>query len=133
MTAWMFGDPHIQTLDGRTYTFNGHGEYILLKIEDTFQIQCRTQRATKKDGTLSEATVFSGCVVKTDDAWLQVEINANKSGIYLRAGDNKTSFDDYTEPFNTQGNSFNVLKDSFRLSRDNKTLVTSFSSSGIYA
>ena len=30
-SAWAWGDPHITTLDGRTYTFNGWGEYILLE------------------------------------------------------------------------------------------------------
>ena len=27
----MFGDPHFQTLDGRNFTFNGIGEYILVQ------------------------------------------------------------------------------------------------------
>lgn len=29
--AFAFGDPHLTTLDGREYSFNGHGEYWLLK------------------------------------------------------------------------------------------------------
>lgn len=31
----MFGDPHIRTLDGQEFTFNGHGEYTLIQITDT--------------------------------------------------------------------------------------------------
>jgi len=27
----MFGDPHLITLDGNTYTFNGWGEYVLTR------------------------------------------------------------------------------------------------------
>ena len=30
--AWGWGDPHITTLDGGTYTFNGWGEYVLLQV-----------------------------------------------------------------------------------------------------
>ena len=34
LTAWGWGDPHITTLDGRGYTFNGWGEYTLLHSHD---------------------------------------------------------------------------------------------------
>ena len=29
--AQLRGDPHITTIDGVAYTFNGHGEFILLE------------------------------------------------------------------------------------------------------
>eukprot|EP00731_Ephydatia_muelleri_P009511 Em0005g97a len=32
--TWGWGDPHITTLDGRGYTFNGWGEYTLLQSQD---------------------------------------------------------------------------------------------------
>ena len=31
----LIGDPHITTLDGRTYIFNGLGEYRLLEVDAT--------------------------------------------------------------------------------------------------
>ena len=34
-TGRMWGDPHFGTLDGDTYTFNGHGEYTYLAISNT--------------------------------------------------------------------------------------------------
>jgi hypothetical protein len=30
-TVFSFGDPHIDTLDGLQYTFNGWGEYTMIK------------------------------------------------------------------------------------------------------
>ena len=54
--AWGRGDPHITTLDGGQYTFNGWGEYILILLnESDFMIQCRTQLVVN-----STATQFSG-------------------------------------------------------------------------
>ncbi|XP_069755212.1 fibrillin-1-like [Narcine bancroftii] len=56
-----FGDPHVVTLDGVKYTFNGLGEFILLTVKDengtvTFSLQGRTLRAG--ENRTSEATNF---------------------------------------------------------------------------
>ncbi|XP_058411530.1 mucin-4 isoform X1 [Diceros bicornis minor] len=43
--AWMFGDPHITTLDGANYTFNGLGDFLLVQAQDgksSFLLQGRT-------------------------------------------------------------------------------------------
>ncbi|XP_045707167.1 mucin-4 isoform X3 [Phyllostomus hastatus] len=43
--AWMFGDPHITTLDGANYTFNGLGDFLLVRARDgnsSFLLQGRT-------------------------------------------------------------------------------------------
>jgi len=39
-----WGDPHFQTQDGLNYTFNGLGEYWMVK-SDSFELQARTDRA----------------------------------------------------------------------------------------
>ncbi|KAB0373746.1 hypothetical protein FD755_014002, partial [Muntiacus reevesi] len=33
-SAWMVGDPHITTLDGVNYTFNGLGDFLLVRTQD---------------------------------------------------------------------------------------------------
>lgn len=118
-------------MDNRTYTFNGHGEYVLVRIQTAgFEIQSRTERAEKTDGTASEATIFTGFAIQATGAWLQVEINNNKTGINLFAGSSKTSWADYTADFYSEGNSFSYVTDKLSMSRDNKTLVTSFADTG---
>lgn len=59
-SGWGFGDPHFTTLDGRSYTFNGWGEYILLDIDDSISIQARTELVPN-----TQATQFSAIAVGT--------------------------------------------------------------------
>ena len=61
----MLGDPHFATIDGLGYTFNGVGEYVLLK-SPTFQLQCRTVRALDENGTSANASVFGAFSAKDD-------------------------------------------------------------------
>ena len=59
-TAWGWGDPHITTLDDRTYTFNGWGEYTLLEPASNktqFVLQGRT--APVNESVSNSATQFS--------------------------------------------------------------------------
>ncbi|XP_062901651.1 uncharacterized protein LOC134345238 [Mobula hypostoma] len=59
--GFFFGDPHVVSLDGVKYTFNGLGEFILLNSKDendtvVFRLQGRTIRAG--ENRTSEATNF---------------------------------------------------------------------------
>ena len=46
-----FGDPHIVTTDGLSYTFNGEGEYLFTRIGDNETvIQARTERVKLSEG-----------------------------------------------------------------------------------
>ena len=48
----LWGDPHILTSDGLSYTFNGLGEYLFTKIgENDTVIQARTERVVLDDGS----------------------------------------------------------------------------------
>ncbi|XP_074632006.1 uncharacterized protein LOC141890434 isoform X2 [Acropora palmata] len=74
--APVFGDPHVITLDGRNYTFNGLGEYTMINVKDNFfQLQARTKVA-KGGGT---ATVFSAAVAKEQNASI-VQCNLKEEG-----------------------------------------------------
>ena len=65
-TAWGIGDPHITTLDGRGYTFNGWGEYVLLEYvpegstNAKFVMQARTTSVDETNP--NAATQFSAFV-----------------------------------------------------------------------
>ena len=73
ITAWAIGDPHIVTLDGLNYTFNGLGEYTFIDVASGFfKVQSRTCRA-KGDGT---ATVFCACAARGhNSSTVQVDLN----------------------------------------------------------
>ena len=45
-------------MDGRSYTFNGLGEYVMTRITGHFELQARTALATGNT-TNSTATIFS--------------------------------------------------------------------------
>ena len=57
LLARTFGDPHLVSLDGTEYTFNGHGEFILAQsLDDSLIIQVRLTEALRSndsDQTLS--------------------------------------------------------------------------------
>ncbi|XP_068262633.1 mucin-4 [Nyctibius grandis] len=54
--AGAFGDPHITTLDGLTYTFNGLGDFVLLLASDA-RTSFTLHRRTARTGT-AQATNF---------------------------------------------------------------------------
>lgn len=87
--AGMFGDPHITTLDGKLYTFNGYGEYTLLKINTsttTFELQARTELAAAQNGGKSNATVFSAFVARDQTGTnMQVEMSHDKKSMVIKA------------------------------------------------
>jgi len=63
--ATTFGDPHIITLDGVEYTFNGYGEYhILLVAGPDFNLQGRMQPLINEDGSVARATVYKAFAMK---------------------------------------------------------------------
>ena len=79
--AFTFGDPHIRTLDGHTYTFNGIGDYVLFSVKNSteFIIHSRMSKvkvAQNSSLTESRATVFSAFAMSTDQGAL-VELYLN--------------------------------------------------------
>jgi len=84
----IMGEPHFGTSDGLRYTFNGLGEYWLLKSSST-EIQVRTDRAWNSTNQPSiTGTVFSGVVgrawykesnVTVSSAVVHVEMPADRT------------------------------------------------------
>ena len=62
------GDPHFTTIDGRRYTFNGLGEYVLLRTNiSDIEFQGRTTLAPN-----SGATIFSAFALREGDDIVEV-------------------------------------------------------------
>ena len=85
--AFTFGDPHIRTLDGYTYTFNGIGDYILFSVKNSteFIIHSRMSKAKVSENSSladSGATVFSGIAMTADQGAL-VELYLNVTSKYI--------------------------------------------------
>ena len=60
-SALIWGDPHFITLDNKSFTFNGLGEYTMVAIDDgTFELQARTKRTSGR----GLGTVFSAAAAK---------------------------------------------------------------------
>ncbi|XP_073483821.1 mucin-like protein [Aquarana catesbeiana] len=100
--GFFYGDPHINTLDGLRYTFNGLGEFILTNAKDendtvVFRLQGRTARAG--NGT-SYATNFVALAASTsygDQIQWSLK-NANETtvsynGTFIELSDNLTYVD----------------------------------------
>ncbi|XP_071951342.1 sushi domain-containing protein 2-like [Antedon mediterranea] len=70
------GDPHILTLDGLAYTFNGHGEYVLIDaLGGLFEMQGRTE-PIKNGTTPIKATRFTAIAAKfNNDTMVHVALN----------------------------------------------------------
>ena len=78
--ARAFGDPHIVTLDGYKYTFNGKGEFILVEtMGEGVTLQGRMVEAQKDNNsnqTISGGTVFGAFVAKESNSdTVQFELN----------------------------------------------------------
>ena len=88
-TAFVFGDPHLVTLDHIKYTFNGKGEFTLIEaVDGSFTVQGRMVEATGNDSNAVSATVFSAIAAKqsTSDT-VQFQLSTFKGIITLINGE----------------------------------------------
>ncbi|KAK7092485.1 hypothetical protein V1264_008223 [Littorina saxatilis] len=125
--TWIFGDPHIVTLDEREYTFNGWGEYTLSTItsEDSdFVLQGRTTPTVTDSGSPVNATVFTAFGAEENGTRVYVQLDPNTNNSLIVYGDGT----DYTRRFQEEGDDFLVDEDDFTLMRDNGSLAVIFPS-----
>lgn len=70
----VFGDPHVITFDGLEYTFNGKGEFVLVKVDDltmSLEVQARFEQVGNNYYGEVRATQMTSVVAKgnmTSDA-----------------------------------------------------------------
>ncbi|XP_053930529.1 mucin-4 isoform X3 [Cuculus canorus] len=87
--ASAFGDPHITTLDGLTYTFNGLGDFVLLLASDartSFVLQGRTART----GTAQATNFMAFAAQYTSTTTTAVEWSLGSQGDIQVLLNNKT-------------------------------------------
>ena len=73
--AWAFGDPHFRSLDGIEFTFNGAGEFILVKSSiHKFTLQARMEIFKN-----SQASVLTGFAIQTENS-SKIQIQRTFSG-----------------------------------------------------
>ena len=115
----MFGDPHIITLDGHKYTFNGNGEFVLIQTsDDKFTLQARMVPAEDTNGTSVLATVFTAVVGKQADSdTVQFELTENGTTAFVNG-----------EPINFSDLSEQEFNNVAVSDLGNKTLSATFSS-----
>ncbi|KAK2161673.1 hypothetical protein NP493_1565g00035 [Ridgeia piscesae] len=85
LIGWFYGDPHIRTLDGFEYTFNGLGEYTLIETRHgEFTLQGRTAKVRDENGQETDATVFSAFAARDRDSdTVHVEMTTSRRGLAI--------------------------------------------------
>ena len=118
--ACSYGDPHIVTLDGHKYTFNGKGEFTLIETEDNvFTLQGRMEAAIDPDGSPAPGTVFTAIVAKQFSTDTTVQFEVEGSGLRVSVNGGVVKFDDISEQlFDNVG----------LLDRGNNTILALFAS-----
>eukprot|EP00057_Strongylocentrotus_purpuratus_P007665 XP_011662139.1 PREDICTED: mucin-like protein [Strongylocentrotus purpuratus] len=118
-SAWFWGDPHINTLDGRMYSFNGLGEYTMLEYNnnDTFVLQARTGKAFNNSEPVETGTVFTGFAATQGITVVEFSLNDNRTD--MRIFVNRT--DEITDLTELEGDGYASADSSFSLTRENGT------------
>ncbi|XP_066276376.1 uncharacterized protein [Branchiostoma lanceolatum] len=119
------GDPHLTTLDGKSFTFNGLGEYQVFGVPDVMLVvQGRTRKAVDVNGTETKATIFSAFVAKQgESSTVQMNLKDDASGIDVYV--DRQIFGGFADLVVGDGQDFNNVTVS---KGGNGSVVTTFSS-----
>ena len=134
--SWFFGDPHVRTLDGVQYTFNGRGEYTLVQaLNDTFVLEGRMRPVANSNGTAFSAFVMgsfeSGTSQNLNESSpitgiVHVELDGGRLAVKGREGPS-FGWTDLTARFDALDNVSVLLFNGTAIRRlDDKTLVATF-------
>ncbi|CAH1801127.1 unnamed protein product [Owenia fusiformis] len=128
--SWFWGDPHVRTLDGKTYSFNGLGEYWLIKTtDDYFTLQGRTSKALTSNGTATKATVFTAFAAKEESSdQFYVELADNMVDMIIRV--NGEDVTDTVEQLASEDPPNTLDKTSLSLGVDSDGVVTAAFATG---
>ncbi|XP_053391141.1 mucin-like protein, partial [Mercenaria mercenaria] len=123
------GDPHITTPDGKSFTFNGEGEYTMISVQKEgvdFVLQGRTAPYLDDDGKSVGATVFTAFAAKdnVDDSRCFIELD-RMTGMKIKV--NGVS---YNSEFASK-DTFTDTQGAVFLEKQNNTITLSFANSGI--
>ncbi|XP_013419175.1 sushi domain-containing protein 2 [Lingula anatina] len=79
------GDPHLITLDGLNYTFNGVGEYTLVQTtHGTFTMQGRAEQIRHVNGSLSSATGWTSVALRGTNETVEVRsVSSVRVDVYV--------------------------------------------------
>ena len=116
--ATAIGDPHIITLDGFKYTFNGKGEFLLIDhVDGRFILQGRMVEVIPTNFFVQQATVFSAVVGKQNDSdAVQFQINQQKNGIDVIVGGKMINLDGISQETFNNVTVFNLGNNTFSAS-----------------
>ncbi|XP_078578168.1 uncharacterized protein LOC144863080 [Branchiostoma floridae x Branchiostoma japonicum] len=112
------GDPHLTTLDGLSYSFNGHGEYLMANTTDGaprgFLMQGRTALADVEEGKTPLATVFSGIAVQQGSASVQLYLDSTGSSLDVYVDSTQVALSDIASGSSSQfsDGEFELITDS---------------------
>ncbi|XP_041472640.1 mucin-4-like [Lytechinus variegatus] len=117
--SWFWGDPHIRTLDGRGYTFNGLGEYSMLEYtnNDSFVLQARTGKAFNNSEPVDTGTVFTGFAATQGITVVEFSLNDNRTAMRILI--NKT--EEITDFTTLEGDGYDSADSTFSLTLENNT------------
>ena len=93
--ACVYGDPHIVTLDGHKYTFNGKGEFTLIETKNNrFTLQGRMEQVVDSTGDLAPGTVFTAIIAKEVDTDTSIQFEITSEGLRALVNSEVVEFGD---------------------------------------
>ncbi|OWF43039.1 sushi domain-containing protein 2-like [Mizuhopecten yessoensis] len=80
--AQAVGDPHLTTLDGQDFTFNGLGDFILVEDDaSSVVVEVRTAQAQDTEGHYQNASIFSGVAMTTKGVSDVIEVHRDTNTV----------------------------------------------------